>query len=58
MLSDLSSASLDNIYSVATQKQQLLLKSNCDDKTINREVLLLSQLLSTIIKLKLLQNNK
>lgn len=55
MLSDLSPASLDNIYSVATQKQQLLLKSNCDDKTINKEVLLLSQLLSTIIKLKLIQ---
>lgn len=58
MLSDLSPASLDNIYSVATQKQQLLLKSNCDDKTINKEVLLLSQLLSVVIKLKLLQNNK
>lgn len=58
MLSDLSPASLDNIYSVATQKQQQLLKSNCDDKTINREVLLLSQLLSVVIKLKLLQNNK
>ena len=58
MLRDLSSSSLDNIYSVATQKQQLLLKSNCDDKSVNREVLLLSQLLSVVIKLKLLQNNK
>lgn len=55
MLSELNQQTLDNIYSVATQKQQLLLKSNCDDKTINKEVLLLSQLLSTIIKLKLIQ---
>lgn len=56
MLSELNQQTLDNIYSITTQRQQLLLKNtNCDDKTINKEVLLLSQLLSTIIKLKLIQ---
>ena len=55
MLSELNSQTLDNIYSITTQRQQLLLKSNSDDKNVNKEVLLLSQLLSTIIKLKLIQ---
>ena len=55
MLSELNSQTLDNIYSITTQRQQLLLKSNSDDKNMNKEVLLLSQLLSTIIKLKLIQ---
>jgi len=58
MLSELNQQTLDNIYSIASQKQQQLLKSTSDDKNINKEVLLLSQLLSTIVKLKLLQNNK
>jgi hypothetical protein len=58
MLSELNQQTLDNIYTIASQKQQQLLKSTSDDKNINKEVLLLSQLLSTIVKLKLLQNNK
>lgn len=55
MLSELNQQTLDNIYSITTQRQVQLLKSNCDDKSVNKEILLLSQLLSTIIKLKLIQ---
>jgi hypothetical protein len=58
MLSELNQQTLDNIYSITTSRQQLLLKSTSDNKSINKEILLLSQLLSTIIKLKLLQNDK
>ena len=55
MLSELNQQTLDNIYSITTQRQQLLLKNTTDDKSVNKEILLLSQLLSTIIKLKLIQ---
>jgi len=55
MLSELNQQTLDNIYSIASQRQQLLLKSTNEDKTINKEVLLLSQFLGTIVKLKLIQ---
>ena len=55
MLSELNQQTLDNIYSITTQRQQQLLKNTTDDKNVNREILLLSQLLSTIIKLKLIQ---
>lgn len=55
MLSELNQQTLDNIYSITTQRQQQLLKNTTDDKSVNKEILLLSQLLSTIIKLKLIQ---
>lgn len=52
---DLNQQTLDNIYAIASQKQQLLLKSTLDDKNINKEVLLLSQFLGIVVKLKLIQ---
>jgi hypothetical protein len=55
MLSELNQQTLDNIYAIASQKQQQLLKSTLDDKNINKEVLLLSQFLGIVVKLKLIQ---
>jgi hypothetical protein len=59
MIGDLTPSTLDNIYSVAVSRQQLLLKGLTENnKNGYKELQILSQFINLIVKLKNIQIQK